>query len=179
MPKRGYSGPLKSELVCRKCGANWTYTEKAVKAICPYCGAAKDARDRSAEYAQYPNAEARKQAMAVWSKDVANRRARGAARRALLRKRVLFRISGSITPACVRCGCNDVRLLEINHKNGGGNQENQKGKFASKFMHDIATGKRPVDDLEILCKPCNAIHALELRFGPIPMRVVWEGPSQA
>ena len=93
----------------------------------------------------------------------------------MLRRRILFRICGSITPRCVRCGCDDERLLEINHIYGGGNRENQKGKFSSRFYYDIANGKRPTDDLELLCKPCNAIHALELKFGSLPMKVVWLG----
>ena len=49
----------------------------------------------------------------------------------------------------------------------------------TQLYHDIASGKRKTDDLELLCKPCNAIHYLELKFGKLPMRVIWEdsGPK--
>jgi len=30
-------------------------------------------------------------------------------------------------------------------------------------------------ELELLCKPCNAVHALELKHGHLPFRVIWEG----
>ena len=65
---------------------------------------------------------------------------------------------------CSRCGCSDIRFLEINHKNGGGYKElrkNNKSNIAALILYK----KRRCDDLEILCRPCNAIHALELRFG--------------
>ena len=174
MPKRGASVKLKSELLCRKCGASWTYTGISVATTCPYCGASKDARDRTGIGATYKNAAKRKESMIEWN-SLENQRARGAKYRVLVRKRVFFRISGSITPQCVRCGCDDTRLLEINHKNGGGGKEMQKGKKSFRFYLDIANGIRTTDDLELLCRPCNAIHALELRFGQLPMKVVWLG----
>jgi len=46
-------------------------------------------------------------------------------------------------------------------------------KKSMRFYFDIASGKRKTDDLELLCKPCNAIHCLELKHGPLPMKVVW------
>jgi hypothetical protein len=35
--------------------------------------------------------------------------------------------------------------------------------------------ERDTADLELLCRPCNAIHYLESKYGPLPLRVVWEG----
>jgi predicted nucleic acid-binding Zn-ribbon protein len=166
---------LKSELLCRGCGATWKHAGFSTITSCPFCGKTKDARDRSAEYKDRHNAESRKKNMIEWSEDKENSRTRGAAYRTLLRKRVFFRISGTIDPACVRCGCDDFRFLEINHKQGGGSREMQQGKRSAKFYRDIANGVRPTEDLEILCRPCNAIHALELRFGTLPMEVVWHG----
>ena len=73
---------------------------------------------------------------------------------------------------CVRCGCNDERLLEVNHKNGGGSQEHKKSIY-SNFIHAIAVGRRKTEDLEILCRPCNAIHYLEKKYGKLPLRVIF------
>lgn len=83
---------------------------------------------------------------------------------------------------CVRCGCTDIRFLEINHKNGGGNKEsigngsrsNRKGLMGTDWYHAIITGKRKTDDLELLCRPCNHIHFLEQKYGEkIPLKVKW------
>jgi len=180
MPKRPITVKLKSELLCRKCGAAWKYTGDTISTSCPYCGAFKDARDRTGY--KSPNHNQRKGNLIDWYSERENRLARGAKHRALLRKRVFFRICNSIIPSCVRCGCNDPRFLEINHKNGGGAREvrkaNSRSNASNRFYYDIASGVRSTDDLELLCKPCNAIHALEMRFGPLPMHVIWSGYSK-
>lgn len=161
--------PLRSEVTCRGCGAAWKPTGDRISGHCPYCGKYKDFRIRKAE----PDLAERKKSLVEWSSSESNRKARASLHRVLLRKRVFFRITGSIQPRCVRCGCDDARLLEINHKNGGGGQETQKGKFTTRFYYDIANGYRRTDDLELLCKACNAIHALEMKYGSLPMKVVW------
>ena len=70
---------------------------------------------------------------------------------------------------CVRCGCGDIRFLEINHKNGRARNEKQ-----IRIYNEINTGRRKTDDLELLCRPCNHIHYLEMKFGiEIPLKVVW------
>jgi hypothetical protein len=40
-------------------------------------------------------------------------------------------------------------------------------------------GKRTTEDLELLCRPCNALHWLEMKYGPLPMRVVWTPPESS
>lgn len=68
---------------------------------------------------------------------------------------------------CVRCGTERYELLEINHKNGYGNFERKHGKITGKtFYRHIVIGKRDIDDLEILCRPCNMVHAAEMMGGP-------------
>ena len=166
--------PLKKHLVCKRCGADWDYGGTTTRTPCPFCGFVKDARDRSEYTKCYGKATQRKDRLKRWYADTENRKARGVKQRGLLRKRVFFKISGSINPKCVRCGCDDARLLEINHKNGGGGRESQRGKLSARIYHDIAMGRRNVSDLEVLCKPCNGIHALELKYGPLPMRVMWQ-----
>jgi len=75
---------------------------------------------------------------------------------------------------CVRCGCNDIRLLEVNHKNGGGVKEMKKSKYGNVGL-EVIYGNRKTDDLELLCRPCNSIHYLELKYGKLPMEVSWNG----
>ena len=89
------------------------------------------------------------------------------------RLRVLNIISNG-NPICNRCGCSDTRLLEINHINGGGSQENKHGSGVTNFLNDIYNGKRKTDDLEILCRVCNARHYLELKYGKLPYKIIFK-----
>lgn len=89
------------------------------------------------------------------------------------RLHVLQLIAGDGPIACVRCGCDDVRLVEINHRDGGGGKDRRKG--SESWLIDIIAGRRSTHDLEVLCRPCNSVHALELRFGQdLGLRVVFD-----
>ena len=98
-------------------------------------------------------------------------------RRAKFRLTVLQKISGKIKPVCNRCGCDDFRCLEINHINGGGCKEFREREIlgGSKFYRLILTGQRKIEDLNILCRPCNNLEHLERRFGQLPFKIIWEG----
>ena len=39
----------------------------------------------------------------------------------------------------------------------------------------ITNGTRKVDDLELRCYVCNALHYLELKHGRLPMSIKWGG----
>lgn len=89
------------------------------------------------------------------------------------RIKTLLKISSELK--CKRCGCDEIRCLEVNHKNGGGSIEVKRLKSTGRFHHDILKGKRHTKDLEILCRPCNAIDHLERKIGHVlPMRVIWK-----
>lgn len=61
---------------------------------------------------------------------------------------------------CIRCGCDEFSFLEFNHKNGGGCKDwRESGGVA--MVDRILTGKRNTDDLEIVCRVCNALDFLE------------------
>lgn len=89
------------------------------------------------------------------------------------KKNVLLKISNELK--CVRCGCDRFEFLEINHKNGGGAQERKNnGSSNMTFYSLILKGERSTTDLEILCKPCNSIHYLELKSGEsLPYKLTW------
>ena len=173
----GIKSLLHKNLLCRGCGASWENTSKKTKIKCPYCGKKKDTRDRR-EYARiYNSSEKRireiKEYRAKWRANKENEEKRKNNQQILLKKKIFFKIYGSINPKCARCGCNDIRFLEVNHKKGGGGKEIQE-KGYSRFIGEIIHDKRKVDDLEMLCRPCNAIHYLESKFGEIPMKVLWK-----
>jgi hypothetical protein len=98
------------------------------------------------------------------------------------RERALGVIANGSKIECINCHCADLRLLEINHKNGGGRHEfgdsNDRNKRALwRFYRDIISGKRSTDDLEITCRVCNALHYLQSKYGPLPFTIVWAGPA--
>jgi hypothetical protein len=87
------------------------------------------------------------------------------------RQKVLEKVADGKKLVCVRCGCDMIECLEINHINGGGAQEvKHKNRV---FYKNILDGSRPVTDLELLCRPCNAIHYLELKHGKLPFKIIW------
>ena len=92
----------------------------------------------------------------------------------LKRKTQAFKIIQLLTQ-CVRCGCDDIRLLEINYKNGGGYiKQRTEVAQGSPLYHKIIKKQRKTDDLELLCRPCNAIHYLETKYAQkLPLNVVW------
>jgi hypothetical protein len=98
-----------------------------------------------------------------WRKNHPDRSAAQVRRkRARVRDIALRRIAGGV-PRCAGCGCTDVRLLEVNHKNGGGRTEHRK-LGAGVLVRLVARGKRAIDDLDLRCKVCNALHAIGLKF---------------
>lgn len=76
--------------------------------------------------------------------------------------------------SCKRCGCKDTRFLEINHKNSRNGEKRNKNETGNRFFHRIINGSRQVNDLELLCRPCNHIHFLEMKFGFTGLKVIWE-----
>jgi len=95
-----------------------------------------------------------------------------------LRLIVLQKVSGQENPYCVGCNCDDLRLLEVNHKNGGGSKELKKGKDARRFYLDIKYGGRSTDDLNVLCRVCNNRDYLERKYGEsLPYKIMWGGTT--
>lgn len=72
-------------------------------------------------------------------------------------------ISGQEIPTCRNCGCADLRILEKEHKNGGGTKE-MRIRNSGEISRDIIKGIRKTDDLEVLCKVCNAKAFVERVF---------------
>lgn len=82
----------------------------------------------------------------------------------LARKRAYFNrkvkalnlVGGAV---CVNCGCTEVDFLEFNHKSGGGCKEWRSDKNTP-MMDRLLTNNRRADDLEVLCRVCNALDFL-------------------
>ena len=156
---------IRAVATCRACRWVWRPSSGFISEPCPKCGIVKDVRDRKGKYVT----PERFRRMREWRARQPGYSTK--ATQATRRSALLLVANGDLR--CVRCGCDQSALLEINHKNGGG-QTDLRGR-SQQFYRDIATLKRETDDLELLCKPCNAVHALELVHGPLPFHVVWSG----
>ena len=57
---------------------------------------------------------------------------------------------------CARCKYEDVRALQIDHKNGGGSREAKKsgGAYYSNILKKLLGGS---EEYQILCANCNQI----------------------
>jgi hypothetical protein len=98
------------------------------------------------------------------------RRSSDKAKRHRMRKRLLELVGrGKIN--CIHCGCDRQELLEINHINGGGTRENA---HPGKFYHGVVLGRRGIEDLELRCNVCNALHYLEMKYGNTGYSIVWD-----
>lgn len=65
---------------------------------------------------------------------------------------------------CSNCGCKDIRILQINHINGGGSKEYAKFKQPKRFYKAIIRNERNIDDLNILCWVCNQAYYVKKKF---------------
>ena len=71
------------------------------------------------------------------------------------RERALTLLGG---PHCAVCGCDEIKFLEINHINGGGAKEY---RARNRGLTDIVlAGTRHTEDLNVLCRVCNALDFL-------------------
>lgn len=78
---------------------------------------------------------------------------------------------------CVYCKCDDLRILEINHINGGGCKETffgPDGTFGRiKMARNILKGTRGIDDLEITCRVCNANYYVKQAYQINNFEIKW------
>ncbi len=60
---------------------------------------------------------------------------------------------------CSNCGITDIRLLQINHRLGGGTKD--LGHSPLKAYSDIAKGKRDKSEFDVRCANCNILYEYE------------------
>ena len=175
--RRKSAHPLKTRVICKKCFRVFYPDTSIMRATqeCPHCGVKIDIRDKRGAFEEYSKkypekAAKRKESMIQWETEHKLERAKKT--RETVRK-VIFNLLSDGNPVCANCGCDDARFLEINHINGGGTKELHKGQKTNSFYLDIYSGRRKTDDLNLLCKICNALHFLELKNGKLPFVVSW------
>jgi hypothetical protein len=80
-------------------------------------------------------------------------------KRIRLKLAVLTRLGG---PRCVRCGCTDIRLLDVNHI--GGVNANEDRRHGTRFYEAILSGVVSSAGLNVLCRPCNILDYVERKW---------------
>lgn len=73
---------------------------------------------------------------------------------AKIRRAVINLLGG----CCANCGITDHRVLQINHINGDARKDYEKYNGRQKFYKAIFCGKRPTNDLNLLCANCNILY---------------------
>ena len=72
------------------------------------------------------------------------------------RKQVIEYLGGK----CINCGISDWRLLQVNHINGGGNEE-RRIRTNYKTWEQILNGERS-GEFDVRCANCNILHEYEI-----------------
>lgn len=74
---------------------------------------------------------------------------------------------------CAQCGCDSVKILEVNHLKGGGHQDNVKRHDPKSLFRDIVKEKVDIKEYNVLCKVCNAHHYVSELLKIKGHKVIW------
>lgn len=87
----------------------------------------------------------------------------------LVRERAIERLGGK---QCANCGCDEFSILEINHINGGGRKA-LKIKQNRQLYRDIMNDKVDLNEYNVLCRVCNALHYVQEILGVKGHKILW------
>lgn len=88
-----------------------------------------------------------------------------------VRESAMEKLGGKI---CSNCGCDQFSILEINHIFGGGRKalkETQNRQFYRAIVND----KVDLNEYNVLCRVCNALHYVNDVLGVKGHQVLWRG----
>ena len=93
-----------------------------------------------------------------------------------LKLRVMEKLGGA---KCQNCGCDNIWILEINHKYGDGNIERNKrnSRSTTYLFVGIIYGYIPTERYNVLCKVCNIQHYIETVLDINGHKVIWQHGS--
>ena len=74
-------------------------------------------------------------------------------RRALEAKKIIYDVLGGAV--CKNCGCDDIRVLQLDHINGGGSRHYKKLKAEGQTLHSWLIKKKLPPGFQVLCHNCN------------------------
>lgn len=91
---------------------------------------------------------------------------------AVLRKQALEIISNNGKIVCVKCNCDYLPLLQVNHINGGGNRRKESGTTLWRMVIKLGTEAKKYFDIR--CGVCNWVYFIERRHPEIKYEVKFE-----
>jgi hypothetical protein len=71
--------------------------------------------------------------------------------------RLREKILAELGVRCSKCGFDDCRALEIDHRNGGGTEERRRLSYPTYYLHVL----RNLKNYQVLCANCNMIKRRE------------------
>jgi 5-methylcytosine-specific restriction endonuclease McrA len=84
----------------------------------------------------------------------------------VMKQQVFEKLGGA---KCVRCGCDDETILEVNHIDGdkSGDVERVYGNASRTawLYGDIISNRRTIKDLNVMCRVCNNAEWAERKSG--------------
>ena len=86
-----------------------------------------------------------------------------------VRERAMERLGGK---TCSNCGCDNFSVLEINHIHGGGRQA-LKTTQNRQLYRAIMNDKVDLNEYNVLCRVCNALHYVQDVLGVVGHQVLW------
>ena len=114
--------------------------------FCPRC-------ERTLDFSNFSRAKKRRDGLRAVCKDCES--VIGKARTTALREQIYDKLGH----VCCRCGFSDKRALQIDHVNGGGNQEHSEIKNPLKFLKKVLADTE--GQYQILCANCNWIKRMD------------------
>lgn len=72
-----------------------------------------------------------------------------------IKLRAMRKVAGSRQPCCVWCAEDDIAVLQLDHVRSDGARDRKPGEAGLKIYYDVVLGRRPVDDLQVMCANCN------------------------
>lgn len=88
-----------------------------------------------------------------------------------VREKAMERLGGKV---CSGCGCDEFSVLEINHIHGGGRKA-LKTTQNRQLYRAIMNDKADLNEYNVLCRICNALHYVQDVLGVKGHRVLWRG----
>lgn len=86
-----------------------------------------------------------------------------------VREKAMEKLGGKL---CANCRCNDFSILEINHINGGGRKALKRTQNRQLYWQ-IVNDKVDLNEYNVLCRVCNALHYVQDILGIEGHTVSW------
>ncbi len=82
--------------------------------------------------------------------------------------KIRLQVIKALGGACKNCGITDIRLLQINHRKGGGTKD--FGRDPVKAYRDIMRSRRDRTEFDIRCANCNILYEYERKTRGVLVR---------